>query len=150
MNPPLRSQADLDAVLEALSDGTVDAIATDHAPHGWDDKEVELPIAAFGVIGLETALPLTLELLVNRKVISLAKALSLFTSGPAQVFHLERQGLGSLKPGAPADFVLFDPNAKVQVDRAFIQSKSFNTPFKGWSLPGKVLGTWVGGKRVWG
>ncbi len=150
MNPPLRSEADIQAVLEALADGTVDAIATDHAPHGWDDKEVELPIAAFGVIGLETALPLTLELLVNRKVISLARALDLLAAGPARVFHLDRQGLGSLKPGARADFVLFDPDAKVQVDRAFIQSKSYNTPFKGWTLPGKVLGTWVGGKRVWG
>lgn len=150
MNPPLRTEADIQALLEAIADGTVDAIATDHAPHSWDDKEVELPVAAFGVIGLETALPLTLELLVNRKVISLSKALSLLSREPAQVFHLDRQGLGSLKPGAPADFVLFDPNVRVQVDRAFIQSRSFNTPFKGWSLPGKVLGTWVGGKRVWG
>jgi dihydroorotase len=150
MNPPLRTEADIQAVLEAIADGTVDAIATDHAPHGWDDKEVELPIAAFGVIGLETALPLTLELLVNRKVISLAKAVSLLAWEPAKAFHLDRQGLGSLKPGAPADFVLFDPDTKVDVDRAFIQSKSFNTPFKGWSLPGKILGTWVGGKRVWG
>ena len=150
MNPPLRSEADIQALLEGIADGTVDAIATDHAPHAWDDKEVELPIAAFGVIGLETALPLTLELLVNRKVINLAKAVGLLTAGPAQVFHLDRQGLGSLRPGAPADFVLFDPNAKVQVDRAFIQSKSYNTPFKGWSLPGKVLGTWRDGKRVWG
>ncbi|WP_243300816.1 dihydroorotase [Geothrix oryzisoli] len=150
MNPPLRTEADIQAVLEAIADGTVDAIATDHAPHGWDDKEVELPIAAFGVIGLETALPLTLELLVNRKVISLAKAISLLSWEPAKVFHLDRQGLGCLRPGTSADFVLFDPNAQVQVDRAFIQSKSYNTPFKGWSLPGKVLGTWVGGERVWG
>ena len=150
MNPPLRTEADIQALLEAIADGTVDAIATDHAPHGWDDKEVELPIAAFGVIGLETALPLTLELLVNRRIIGLAKAMSLLAWQPAQVFHLDKQGLGSLKPGAPADFVLFDPTATVQVDRAFIQSKSYNTPFKGWTLPGKVLGTWVGGKRVWG
>ncbi len=150
MNPPLRSEADIQAVLEALADGTVDAIATDHAPHSWDDKEVELPIAAFGVIGLETALPLTLELLVNRKVISLARALELLTSSPARLFHLDRRGLGTLKPGAPADIVLFDPAQQVQVDRAFIQSKSYNTPFKGWTLPGKILGTWVGGKRVWG
>jgi dihydroorotase len=150
MNPPLRSETDIQALLEAIADGTVDAIATDHAPHGWDDKEVELPIAAFGVIGLETALPLTLELLVNQKVIDLAKAVSLLTAGPARVFHLDRLGLGSLKPGAPADFVLFDPRVKIQVDRTFIQSKSYNTPFKGWSLPGKVLGTWREGKRVWG
>ena len=150
MNPPLRTEADIQAVLEAIADGTVDAIATDHAPHAWDDKEVELPIAAFGVIGLETALPLTLELLVNRKVLSLAKAMALLSWKPAQAFHLDRRGLGSLQPGGPADFVLFDPDAKVQVDRAFIQSKSYNTPFKGWSLPGKILGTWVGGEKVWG
>jgi dihydroorotase len=150
MNPPLRSEADLDAVLQALADGTVDAIATDHAPHGWDDKEVELPIAAFGVIGLETAFPLTLELLVNKGVISLAKAVSLLTWEPAKVFHLDEQGLGTLKPGSPADFTLLDLDTRIQVDRAFIQSKSYNTPFKGWELPGKVVGTWMGGKRVWG
>ena len=150
MNPPLRTESDIQAVLEALADGTVDAIATDHAPHTWDDKEVELPIAAFGVIGLQTALPLTLELLVNRKVISLSKAISLLAGGPAKVFHLDKQGLGSLAPGAPADFVLFDPSATIQVDRPFIQSKSYNTPFKGWTLPGKILGTWVGGRKVWG
>jgi dihydroorotase len=150
MNPPLRAQADLDAVLEALADGTVDAIATDHAPHTWDDKEVEMALAAFGVIGLETALPLTLELLVNRKVISLSRAIELLSAGPARVFHLDRQGLGTLKAGSPADFILVDLDRKVTVDRAFIQSKSYNTPFKGWNLPGQVVGTWVQGKRVWG
>jgi dihydroorotase len=150
MNPPLRSQADLDAVLEAIADGTVDAIATDHAPHSWDDKELELVYAAFGVIGLETALPLTLELLVNRKVISLARAIEMLSTSPARVFHLDRQGLGSLKVGSAADFALIDLDARIAVDRTFIQSKSFNTPFKGWTLPGRVLGTWVAGKRVWG
>jgi dihydroorotase len=150
MNPPLRSQADLEAILEALADGTVDAIATDHAPHTWDDKECELASASFGVIGLETALPLTLELLVNRKVISLARAIELLSCAPARVFHLDRQGLGSLKVGGPADFVLVDLEGKVVVDRAFIKSKAYNTPFKGWELPGRVLGTWVEGKRVWG
>jgi dihydroorotase len=150
MNPPLRSEADLDAVLQAIADGTVDAIATDHAPHGWDDKEVELPIAAFGVIGLETAFPLTLELLVNTGVISLSKAIALLTWEPAKVFHLDENGLGTLKPGSQADFTLIDLDAKIQVDRAFIQSKSYNTPFKGWELPGRVVGTWMGGRRVWG
>ena len=150
MNPPLRSQADLEAVLEALADGTVDAIATDHAPHAWDDKEKELASAAFGVIGLETALPLALELLVNRKVIGLDRAIELLTAGPARVFHLDREGLGSLPVGAPADFTLVDLEARITVDRAFIHSKSYNTPFKGWTLPGRVVGTWVGGKRVWG
>lgn len=149
MNPPLRTQADIDAILEALADGTVDAIATDHAPHTWDDKECELPIAAFGVIGLETALPLTLELLVNRNVISLGRAVELLTSGPAKAFNLDKRGLGSLAVGNPADFVLVDPNGKINVDRTFIQSKSFNTPFKGWELPGKIQGTWVAGRKVW-
>lgn len=127
----------------------MDAIATDHAPHTWDDKECELPIAAFGVIGLETAFPLTLELLVNRKVISLLRAVELLTSGPARSFNLDRKGLGSLAVGNPADFVLVDLNGKINVDRAFIQSKSYNTPFKGWQLPGKVQGTWVAGRKVW-
>jgi dihydroorotase len=150
MNPPLRSHGDLEAVLEALADGTVDAIATDHAPHTWDDKECELPLAAFGIIGLQTALPLILELLVNKGIINLERAIELLTSGPARTFHLDLRGLGSLAVGNPADFTLVDLDAKIQVDRATIQSKSFNTPFKGWRLPGKVLGTWVEGKRVWG
>lgn len=150
MNPPLRSEADLDAVLAALADGTVDAIATDHAPHTWDDKECELPLAAFGVIGLETALPLTLELLVKRRVIDLPRAIELLTAGPARCFHLDARGLGSLAAGNPADFALVDLEATIDVDRAFIRSRSFNTPFKGWRLPGKVLGTWVDGRRVWG
>jgi dihydroorotase len=150
MNPPLRSAADLDAILEALADGTVDAIATDHAPHTWDDKECELRDASFGVIGLETALPLTLALLVDKRVISLSRAVELLSCGPAAVFHLDRQGLGSLRPGSAADFTLVDLDAHITVDRAFVQSRSFNTPFKGWTLPGKVLGTWVGGAKVWG
>jgi len=149
MNPPLRSQADLDAILEALADGTVDAIATDHAPHTWDDKECELRDASFGIIGLETALPLTLALLVDKKVITLSRAVELLSCGPATAFHLDRQGLGSLRPGSAADFALVDLEARITVDRAFVQSRSFNTPFKGWTLPGKVVGTWVGGARVW-
>ena len=149
MNPPLRSQADLDALLEALADGTVDAIATDHAPHTWDDKECELPIAAFGIIGLETALPLALGLLVNTKVVGLSRAIELLSSGPARTFKLDKKGLGSLAVGNPADFALVDLEAEITVDWAFIQSKSFNTPFKGMTLPGKVLGTWVEGRKVW-
>jgi len=149
MNPPLRSQADLDAILEALADGTVDAIATDHAPHTWDDKACDLQMAAFGIIGLETALPLTLELLVNKGVIDLGRAVELLSWGPAKTFHLDRRGLGSLAVGNPADFALVDLAVQVEVNRSFIQSKSYNTPFKGWTLPGKVLGTWVEGKPVW-
>jgi dihydroorotase len=148
MNPPLRTQKDVDAILEALSDGTVDAIATDHAPHARDEKERELRDAAPGVIGLETALPLVLTLLVGRKVISLSRAVELLSWGPACTFHLDRLGLGSLKPGSMADFTLVDLDAKVHVDRGFIQSRSFNTPFKEWDLAGEVCGVWVGGRKV--
>ena len=150
MNPPLRAQADVEALLEGLADGTVDAIATDHAPHTLDDKECELPLAAAGIIGLETALPLVLDRLVGRKVLSLPRAVELLTSGPARAFHLDRQGLGSLAVGAPADFVLVDPEARITVDRAFIQSRAFNTPFRDWELPGRVLATYVEGRKVWG
>jgi dihydroorotase len=148
MNPPLRTQADIDAILEAIADGTVDAIATDHAPHAYDDKELELANAPFGIIGLETALPLTIELLVRRGVIGMSRAIELLTSGPAKIFHLDKKGLGCLSAGSPADFTLFDPSAAICVDRAFIKSKALNTPFKDWELHGRVLGTWVGGRRV--
>jgi len=148
MNPPLRGKADVEAVLEALADGTIDAIATDHAPHAQDDKEVELAAAPFGVIGLETALPLVIELLVHKNVISLPRAIELLTAGPAKAFRLDEKGLGSIKVGSPADFTIFDPQAAVRVDRAFIKSKSFNTPFKGRELRGKVMATYVGGKKV--
>ena len=150
MNPPLRSQADLEAIFEGLADGTVDAIATDHAPHSWDDKECELRDASFGIIGLETALPLTLSRLVDGKVLPLARAIELLTWGPAKAFHLDRQGLGSLRVGSAADFTLVDLEGRVTIDRAFVQSRSFNTPFKGWTLPGRIMGTWVGGRKVWG
>jgi len=149
MNPPLRTQTDIDAILEAIADGTVDAIATDHAPHAHDDKEVELAAAPFGIIGLETALPLTIELLVKRNVISLSRAVELLTASPARTFHLDKMGLGCLAVGNPADFTLFDPSATIRVDRDFIKSKAFNTPFRGWELHGKVLGTWVEGKRTY-
>jgi dihydroorotase len=149
MNPPLRARADVDAVLGAMADGTVDAIATDHAPHTYDDKEVELAAAPFGVIGLETALPLAIEILVNRGVVGLSRAIDLFTLGPARTFGLDKRGLGSIKVGSPADFTLIDASAAVTVDRAFIKSKSFNTPFKGRELHGRVLGAWVGGRRAY-
>jgi dihydroorotase len=149
MNPPLRSQADIEAVREALADGTIDAIATDHAPHAKDEKEAELSTAPFGIIGLETALPLTIELLVRPNIISLGHAIELLTIGPAKAFQLDKKGLGSLQVGSPADFTLFDPAAAIRVDRAFIKSKAFNTPFKDWEMHGKILSTWVGGERVY-
>ena len=150
MSPPLRTEKDIESILEALADGTIDAIATDHAPHGLQDKNIPLPLAAFGIIGLETALPLSIYLLLHSKVISRTRLVELMTYGPARVFNLDRMNLGSLKKGSPADFVIIDPNSKIKVDMDLIRSKSANTPFMGWELPGQIKSTWIKGSKVWG
>jgi dihydroorotase len=140
--PPLRTDADIAALKEALADGTIDCIATDHAPHAAQEKDVEFDQAAFGMLGLETALPLCLKL-VDEKLITLAQLVRKLTVGAAQVFGLAG---GTLARGAPADVTVFDPAASVIVDRAKLRSKSRNTPFHGWELRGKVLHTFVGGE----
>ncbi len=144
MSPPLRHTEDVRAIREALADGTIDAIATDHAPHGALDKEVEFEKAANGVIGLETALGLTLEL-VQQGVLSKERAVELLTSGPARAFNLPG---GHLGPGAPANVVVVDPKAKWTVNAAEFQSKSRNTPFQGRNLIGRVAQTIVAGRVV--
>ncbi len=111
MAPPLRPQQDLESVIEGLRDGTIDAIATDHAPHHANEKMLEFDHAPFGVVGLETAVPLALDRLVHRGVISLARMVELFTTGPSRIFNLNR---GSLKPGSPADVTIFDPERNGQ------------------------------------
>ncbi len=145
MAPPLRMIDDVAAVKEGLRDGTIDAIATDHAPHHRDEKEVEFDQAANGIIGLETALPLTLRL-VTDGVLSLADAIQKLTWNPARVFGLP---CGTLAVGAPADVVLFDPNLAWRVDTMRLQSRSKNSPFDGWELAGKVVLTMVGGRVVY-
>ncbi len=144
MNPPLRSRRDVEALREALADGTVDAIATDHAPHGVLDKQVEFEKGINGIIGLETALGLTLEL-VHGGALSAKRAVELLSDGPARVFSLPGGHLGA---GAPADMTLVDPEAEwtVQAERFF--SRSRNTPFQGRKLRGRVTQTWVGGRLV--
>ncbi len=146
MAPPLRSQADLDAVIEGLGDGTIDAIATDHAPHHANEKMLEFDRAPNGVIGLETAVSLTLDRLVDRGVITLARMVELLAVNPARIFKL---GRGTLKVGALADVTIFDPNRRIKVDAAKFQSKSRNTPFDGWELKGAPSATIVGGRLVW-
>jgi dihydroorotase len=141
MNPPLRLPADVQAVQEALADGTVDAIATDHAPHGPADKQVEFEKAMNGIIGLETALPLTLEL-VNAGKLSASRAVELLAAGPARIFGLPG---GHLGVGAPADVTLIDPEARWTVDATRFFSKSRNTPFHGRAVLGRVTHTVVGG-----
>src|ERR1700726_557136 len=147
MNPPLRSVSDLEAILVALADGTVDAIATDHAPHASHEKEMEFERAAFGVTGLETALARAITRLHREKRIPLSRIVELFTAGPARCFDL--RGRGSLVGGSVADVTGFDPKKKWTFEASKSCSKSKNTPFDGWPLIGKVVATIVGGKIVY-
>ncbi len=146
MNPPLRSASDREAILVALADGTVDAIATDHAPHATHEKQVEFERAAFGITGLETALALAITKLHREHKIPLARIVELFTTGPARVFDL--RGRGSLARGSFADVTIFDPKKRWMFEAAKSRSLSRNTPFNGWQLTGKVVATIVDGKIV--
>ncbi|HEY6402357.1 MAG TPA: dihydroorotase [Blastocatellia bacterium] len=149
MAPPLRSQTDLEAIIEGLRDGTIDAIATDHAPHHANEKMLEFDHAPNGIIGLETAVSLTLDRLVHsngRGVISLSRMVELLSTNPARIFKLDR---GTLKVGAVADVTIFDPNKKIKIDASKFQSKSRNTPFDGGELKGAPVATIVGGRVVW-
>lgn len=142
MNPPLRSEPHRRAILEGIADGTVDAIATDHAPHHFDEKNVEFDLAPFGVIGLETAFAVCYEHLVRAGVIDLARLIELFSTGPARVFGLPG---GTLRAGALGDVTLVDVDARVEVTRGFLRSKAANSPFLGRTLQGRVVATIVGG-----
>lgn len=147
MNPPLRSTSDLESILVALADGTVDAIATDHAPHALHEKQMEFERAAFGITGLETALGLAITRLHRDRRIPLMRVVELFTAGPARCFDL--RGRGSLARGSAADVTIFDPKKKWTFEAAKSLSKSRNTPFDGWQLQGKVVATIVGGRVVY-
>src|ERR1700723_3180455 len=146
MNPPLRSATDREAILVALADGTVDAIATDHAPHALHEKQVEFERAAFGITGLETALALAITKLHREHKIPLTRIVELFTAGPARVFDL--RGRGSLARGCFGDVTIFDPRKRWTFDAAKSLSLSRNTPFDGWQFTGKVVATIVSGKIV--
>ena len=145
MNPPLRTDADVQAVKEGLRDGTIDGIATDHAPHAVQEKQLQFDEAPFGIVGLETALPLVLNL-VEEGVLSSEQAISKLTCAPAQVFALPK---GTLALGADADVVLIDPDHTWVVDPSRFQSKARNTPFTGWTMKGRVMKTIVSGEVVY-
>lgn len=147
MNPPLRSATDREAILVALADGTVDAIATDHAPHATHEKQVEFERAAFGITGLETALALAITKLHREHKIPLTRIVELFTAGPARIFDL--RGRGSLVRGNFADVTIFDPKKRWTFEGAKSRSLSRNTPFDGWQFTGKVLAAIVGGRVVY-
>lgn len=145
MNPPLRSEADRRAVVEGLRDGTIDCIATDHAPHGVDDKKVEYDQAANGIVGLETAVALCLDRLLRGGAIDLSRLVAAFSTNPARILGLPG---GTLKPGAPADVTILDLDRRFKVNPERFESKGRNTPFSNWQLTGRAVLTIVGGRRV--
>ncbi len=146
MNPPLRSAQDREAVLQGLVDGTIEVLASDHAPHCDYEKEVEFDYAPFGITGLETELALALMQLYHAKRLSLNDLIAKYTVAPARLLHLAK---GTLSVGADGDVTVFDPDCLWTFDKATTASKSFNSPFYGWRLKGKATATIVGGKTVW-
>jgi dihydroorotase len=146
MNPPLREAADRDAMLEGLRDGSIDVIATDHAPHHADEKALEFDRAPFGIVGLETAVPLCLDRLVHSGAIGMARFVELLSTNPARVLNLPG---GTLVEGGPADLTILAPDAPVTIRAANFRSKGKNTPFEGWKLRGAVAATIVGGRAVY-
>ncbi|MBI4887993.1 MAG: dihydroorotase [Acidobacteria bacterium] len=145
MNPPLREVADRDAMLAGLADGSVDAIATDHAPHHYDEKKVEFDRAPFGIVGLETAVSLALDRLVHTGLVRLPRLVELLSVNPARILRVAG---GTLAAGAPADITIVAPDLKVRIEAAALRSRSKNTPFDGWELRGGVAATLVGGRTV--
>lgn len=147
MNPPLRSKKDVQAVVEALADGTIDAIASDHAPHTPEEKERELAATPNGVVGLETTVGVVLSELVGRGQLTLARAIEAMTSAPARILGLSK---GTLAVGTDADVTILDPDAVWKVDPETFSSRGRSTPFAGMKLKGKVAYTIVGGRVVYG
>ena len=145
MNPPLREVADRDAMLAGIADGTVDVIATDHAPHHYDEKNVEFDRAPFGIVGLETAVPLSIDRLVHAGLIRLPRLVELLSVNPARILRVPG---GSLSEGVPADITIIAPELRVRVKASAMRSRSKNTPFDGWELRGGVAATVVGGRTL--
>jgi dihydroorotase len=145
MNPPLREAADRDEMLRGLADGSIDAIATDHAPHHLDEKSVEFDRAPFGIVGLETCVPIAFDRLVHPGLITMKRFVELLSVNPARLLNVTG---GSLAPGAPADITVLAPELPVTIDPAKLASKSKNTPFGGWTFRGGVGATIVGGRVV--
>ena len=147
MNPPLRTQGDVEELIEGVADGTITILASDHAPHCSYEKEVEFDQAPFGILGLESQLGLFLKILVHqRRAIPLQRLIAMFTSEPARLLGLDR---GTLNVDAHADVTLIDPEAEWVYDKHASASKSRNTPFHGWELKGRAVRTIVAGKTVW-
>ena len=146
MNPPLRSEADRQALIRGLADGTITVIATDHAPHTATSKTVEFDYAPFGIVGLETAIPVTLTELVHTNILTLEQWVAKFTTGPAEVLLMDSYDLA---PGKVADITIVDPEVEFVIDKEKFRSQSRNTPFDGRKCRGKAVGTMVGGNWVY-
>ena len=146
VNPPLRSSEDVQALLEAIRGGYIDVFATDHAPHTPDEKDVEIDQAPFGINGLETAVPLLLDKLVNKNIITLEKFITMISTNPARILGLKNKG--KISVGADADLTILKLHQEVVVDKNQFRSKSHNTPFHGWKLKGVPVMTIVAGKIV--
>jgi dihydroorotase len=145
MNPPLREAADRDAMRAGIADGTIDVIATDHAPHHYDEKNVEFDRAPFGIIGLETAVPLALDRLLHSGLVRLSRIVELMSVNPARILRVPG---GTLGEGTPADITILAPDLEVRIDARTMRSRSRNTPFDGWTLRGAVAATIVGGRPL--
>jgi dihydroorotase len=147
MNPPLRSQRDVDAILEGIADGTLSILASDHAPHAQFEKEVEFDAAPFGIVGLETELGLFIDLLVHKhRKIDIVRLIEMYTVEPAKLLKI---GAGTLSAGAAADVTLIDPDLEWTVKIDMFQSASRNSPFEDWKLKGRAVRTIVSGETVW-
>ena len=142
MNPPLRGAEDVEALRAALADGTIDCLVSDHAPHAAEEKDVEFALAPFGIIGLETTLPLLVTKLIEPGILTWPQAIAALTSGPARVLGV---AAGTLAVGRPADLTLIEPAAEWTVDSAKFRSKARNCPFHGWEVRGRAAATIVGG-----
>jgi dihydroorotase len=145
VNPPLRTETDVAALRGALADGTIDAVATDHAPHPLEDKETEWAAAAFGMTGLETALSVVAAAMVDTGLLDWAGVADRMSIRPAQIGRLARHGQ-PLEPGSAANLVLLDPSVRWTVDPAATASRSRNTPFAGRELPARVVATFLKGR----
>ncbi len=146
MNPPLRTKGDVEAILRGLQDGTIDAIATDHAPHSFDEKQVEFPSAPFGIVGLETAVGLALTSLVGKHILTLPQMVEKFSVNPRRILHLPEI---RIVPGEAANLTILDPKAEWTVDPQFFKSRSRNTPFGGYRLTGRPVGVVNNGQAFW-
>ena len=146
VNPPLRTEDDVKAIVQGLADGTIDVIATDHAPHNIEEKNCEFDLAASGMVGLETALSLVLSELVSTKALSLNAAITKLTANPAKILNLPK---GNLSVGAAADVTIIDLNRDVVIDTNEFASRSKNSPYDGWKLKGSAVMTIVGGQIAW-